>query len=466
MGSTELAPSYLPGFWLRLFDLSIILIGMLLAKVLFPSPGISDELLVIWSLVAGLLTLYCFEVFSLYRVWRRGEFSQTLMTTVAIWSGVVFFLLFLLYFLKLGDELRRAVFVAWVASVAVALVLWRWLYHTYLTLQRISGRQQATALIIGLTPVARRLAQEIAQEPGLGVRILGFCDDRDPMRIHGAEPGELLGDVDMAIEMASRGGVDKLFIALPMRAESRIADIIERCSNTVSEIHLVPNFFIYNLFNAAWYNVGSLKTLSIYESPIRGPWGVLKRAEDIAIATFALVVFALPMLVIAIAIRVESPGPILFRQYRYGLDGKAIEVWKFRSMTILENGTTIKQATRHDDRVTRLGRLLRRTSLDELPQFFNVMQGQMSVVGPRPHAVAHNEHYRALIQGYMLRHKVKPGITGWAQVNGWRGETDTLDKMAKRVEFDLHYITHWSVMLDIRIVAMTLTKGFFHENAY
>ncbi|HBV2999050.1 TPA: exopolysaccharide biosynthesis polyprenyl glycosylphosphotransferase, partial [Klebsiella pneumoniae] len=172
------------------------------------------------------------------------------------------------------------------------------------------------------------------------------------------------------------------------------------------------------------------------------------------------------LLIIACLIKLTSPGPIIFKQTRYGMDGKPIKVWKFRSMSVMENDNKVIQATKNDIRITKVGRLLRRTSLDELPQFFNVLFGGMSIVGPRPHAVAHNEQYRNLIEGYMLRHKVKPGITGWAQINGWRGETDTLEKMEKRVEFDLEYIREWSIWLDLKIIFLTIFKGFINKSAY
>ncbi|SDX51503.1 putative colanic acid biosysnthesis UDP-glucose lipid carrier transferase [Pseudomonas syringae] len=192
----------------------------------------------------------------------------------------------------------------------------------------------------------------------------------------------------------------------------------------------------------------------------------MKRAEDIVLSSLILLLIALPLLLIAIAIKLTSPGPVLFRQRRYGLDGRSIMVWKFRSMSVQENGDVVHQATRNDARVTPLGGFLRRTSLDELPQFFNVLYGDMSIVGPRPHAVAHNEQYRKQVSGYMLRHKVKPGITGWAQINGWRGETDTLDKMRMRIEFDLEYIERWSIWLDLKIILLTLFKGFLNKNAF
>lgn len=193
---------------------------------------------------------------------------------------------------------------------------------------------------------------------------------------------------------------------------------------------------------------------------------VFKRCEDVIIASIILMLIFPLLMIIALMVKLTSPGPVIFKQTRYGIDGKAIRVWKFRTMKVMENDSIVKQATKNDSRVTKVGSFLRKTSLDELPQFINVLSGQMSIVGPRPHAVAHNEQYRNLIEGYMLRHKVKPGITGWAQINGWRGETDTLDKMEKRIEFDLEYIREWSIWLDLKIILLTVFKGFVSKTAY
>jgi putative colanic acid biosynthesis UDP-glucose lipid carrier transferase len=229
---------------------------------------------------------------------------------------------------------------------------------------------------------------------------------------------------------------------------------------------MVPDFFMFDLLNASWGNVGDLPVVSISETPFYGVDGVVKRVEDIVIAGAILLLVAIPMIAIAIGVKLSSPGPIIFRQHRYGLRGNKIEVWKFRTMRALENGTTVIQAQKDDPRVTPFGALLRRTSLDELPQLINVLQGRMSLVGPRPHAVVHNEQYRKLIDRYMLRHKVKPGITGWAQINGWRGETDTLDKMQKRVEYDLAYIHNWSLWLDLKIIFLTVFRVLRDKQAY
>ena len=253
---------------------------------------------------------------------------------------------------------------------------------------------------------------------------------------------------------------------MPTAAEDRIKAILEKCSDTTANVYLIPNFFMYTLLNSRWQSVGNVQALSIYDTPFQGANNILKRIEDVVVSMGILTVLAIPMLCIAAAVKLSSPGPAIFRQKRYGLDGKEITVYKFRSMSTQDNGSVVKQATKNDPRVTKLGAFLRRTSLDELPQFINVLQGRMSIVGPRPHAVAHNEEYRKLITGYMLRHKVRPGITGWAQVNGLRGETDTLDKMAKRVEYDLDYMHRWSIPFDLKIILQTVTGGFSDKNAY
>jgi len=260
--------------------------------------------------------------------------------------------------------------------------------------------------------------------------------------------------------MTQEGKFQVIFVALPLKAQKRIAEILEKCGDTTASVHLIPDFFTFNLLHARLSEVGNMQTLSVYDSPIFGINDVLKRMFDIVFSLSVLSVIAIPMLGIAAAVKFTSKGPVIFKQIRYGLDGRRIEVWKFRSMTTMDNGDKVVQATKGDARITPVGEFIRRTSLDELPQFINVLQGSMSVVGPRPHAVAHNEEYRKLIPYYMLRHKVKPGITGWAQINGYRGETDTLDKMEGRVEYDLDYIRNWSLWMDIKIVFLTFFKGF------
>lgn len=251
-----------------------------------------------------------------------------------------------------------------------------------------------------------------------------------------------------------------------MSAEKRTMEVLTLCSDTTCTLSIIPNFFIYNLLNARWQTIGPIPTLSVFDTPFQGANNVLKRTEDVIFSIGILTFILVPMMFIAAAVKLTSSGPVIFKQKRFGLDGKEIEIYKFRSMSSQDNGAEIMQAIKNDARITPLGAFLRKTSLDELPQFIHVLQGRMSIVGPRPHAVAHNEQYRKLIEGYMLRHKVRPGITGWAQINGLRGETETVNKMVKRVEFDLDYIHRWSVWLDVKIILATVFKGFINKNAY
>jgi putative colanic acid biosynthesis UDP-glucose lipid carrier transferase len=251
-----------------------------------------------------------------------------------------------------------------------------------------------------------------------------------------------------------------------MRAEDRIRHLLERLADSTASVYIVPDFFVFELLHARWSNAGGLPTVSVFENPLYGVDGLVKRAADLVLGSLLLAAAAIPMLIISLLIKLTSAGPVFFRQKRYGLDGREILVWKFRSMICCDNGSTVKQATVGDDRVTPLGRVLRRTSLDELPQLFNVLEGTMSLVGPRPHANAHNEQYRSQIGGYMLRHKVKPGMTGLAQVSGYRGETETLEKMAQRVACDHRYIREWSFGLDLKILLKTLRVVIAKSNAW
>jgi putative colanic acid biosynthesis UDP-glucose lipid carrier transferase len=324
------------------------------------------------------------------------------------------------------------------------------------------------AAIAGATPLGRRLARRMRDEPWLGLKLLGFFDDRHAGRLDAKALGTVpvQGSLDVLVEKARLGEIDLVYLALPMRAEPRIHEIVQRLADTTASVYMAADFNTFDLLHARWTSMGEVPVVSIHETPFSGVDGWLKRAEDIVLGSAILALIALPMLLISLAVKLGSKGPVFFRQRRYGLNGEVIDVLKFRSMTVAEDGDEIRQATKGDSRITSLGAFLRRTSLDELPQFLHVLTGEMSIVGPRPHAVAHNELYRKKIKGYMLRHKVKPGITGWAQVNGWRGETDTLEKMEKRVEHDLAYIRNWDLLWDIQIIFRTVFSRKARRNAY
>ncbi|HFZ1077445.1 TPA: undecaprenyl-phosphate glucose phosphotransferase, partial [Klebsiella pneumoniae] len=288
----------------------------------------------------------------------------------------------------------------------------------------------------------------------------------DDIKIDGYEDVPYGGTLSELVEDARSGKIDRIYIAMSMKDETRLRDIISQLTDTTCSVLLIPDVFTFNILQSRTEEINGVPVVPLFDTPLNGINMVFKRIEDVVVSSIILLLISPVLCIIAVIVKVTSPGPVIFRQIRYGMDGKPIRVWKFRSMTVMENDTKVIQATKNDVRVTKVGKFLRRTSLDELPQFFNVLFGQMSVVGPRPHAVSHNEQYRSLIQGYMLRHKVKPGITGLAQINGWRGETDTLEKMEKRIEYDLMYIRSWSVWLDLKIIFLTVFKGFVNKSAY
>jgi putative colanic acid biosynthesis UDP-glucose lipid carrier transferase len=433
-------------FVYRLIDLSIIFIGLLVAALAY---NVSfTPLYTTTALAASVAFMLCAETFSLYRSWRASKVMRMMLITSVTWCLCAMFVLLLGFFAKVSTDVSR-------------VVIGGWFVITWISLMSARGYNSRMAAIVGLNETAIRMRDEIVGSPDLGIRFTGFYDDRCVQSLLGEHPDEILmGCIEELMDQAKEGGVDLIYIALPLKAQTQIAEALERFGDTTASVHLIPDFFTYNLLHARIGSVGSIETLSIFDTPIFGFNDFLKRSFDLVFSSFALCFIALPMLMITAAVKFTSPGPIIFKQARYGLDGKKIFVWKFRSMSTLDNGAKIVQATKGDVRITKVGTFIRRTSLDELPQFINVLQGRMSVVGPRPHAVAHNEEYRKLIPYYMMRHKVKPGITGWAQINGFRGETDTLDKMEGRIDHDLYYIRNWSLLMDIKIIFLTVYKGF------
>lgn len=443
----------------RLLDVAFILLLLLVAASAY---GVTFSLM---YLAAGLIGSSAFsllaESMDLYRSWRAASTRRLLATAASVWCITCALLLLLGFFAKVSEDVSRVVIGSWMLSVLVVLCGWRFVFRQVLFLLRAKGYNTRNVAIAGLTTQGIAMREQLLMYPELGMRFAGFFDDRSAERTDTDFPGEALeGSIADLIERTQNGEFDLIFIALPLKAQQRINDILQQCGDTTASVHIIPDFFTFNLLHARLGSVGSMQTISVYDSPIRGINDVAKRIFDVSFSLLVLTVIAIPMLFIALAVKLTSPGPVIFKQYRYGLDGRRIQVWKFRSMTSMDNGSVVKQATKGDARITPFGAFIRRTSLDELPQFINVLQGRMSVVGPRPHAVAHNEEYRKLIPYYMLRHKVKPGITGWAQINGYRGETDTLDKMSGRVDYDLDYIRNWSLWLDIKIVFLTVFKGF------
>ncbi len=361
-----------------------------------------------------------------------------------------------------------AVLVEWFLLAILLLAALRLGARGIQRLLRAGGIHARGFAVLGVNELGFQLATNIANTPDLGLKLVGFFDDRPPHRLPAVPPeiGKRVGDIQQLIELARSGEIDRIYITLPMRAEQRIRRLLTELSDSTASVYIVPDFFVFELLHSCWTDIGGLPVVAVFDHPFYGVDGLLKRVTDFVLASLMLVFLAVPMLLVAAAVKLTSAGPVFFRQRRYGMDGREIRVWKFRTMDTDEDGPVVRQATRNDARITPIGGFLRRTSLDELPQLFNVLGGSMSLVGPRPHATAHNEEYRRHIRGYMLRHKVRPGITGLAQVNGWRGETDTLYKMEKRIEFDHQYIREWSLWKDFKILFRTIFTVFKRENAY
>ncbi|MFM2053541.1 MAG: hypothetical protein RL456_1578 [Pseudomonadota bacterium] len=322
------------------------------------------------------------------------------------------------------------------------------------------------ALVIGAGTLGFKVSQMLQARKAYGHDFVGYLEDREPSRCAEGTDGHLLGRIQDALEIIRRHGIKDVYITLPLSSQPRIDSMVNALHDCAVSIYFVPDVFGVNVIQGRMRNMDGLPVVSLLESPFVGINGLVKRLSDIVLASLILVLISPLLLAVAIGVKMSSPGPIIFRQKRGGVDGEDIMVYKFRSMRVMENGAKVTQATRGDPRITPFGAFIRRTSLDELPQFINVLQGRMSIVGPRPHAVAHNEQYRQVVQSYMLRHKVKPGITGWAQVNGLRGETDTVEKMAERVRYDIEYLRNWSLTMDLRIIARTVKLTMFDSNAY
>ena len=373
------------------------------------------------------------------------------------WIGILGVLLAIGYLTKFSSEFsRRAIFIwatttpalVWAASVA--------LLHFMRKLCTAEANLRS-AIIVGFNDAGSALAEKLANHPELGIRVSGFFDDRGPRRLGLNAPQDRhLGGLPSMAEYVRRNQIDVVFIALPIRQIQRMMAQMDDLRNSTASLYYVPDVFIFDLIQSRTTEFMGVPVVAMCETPFHGSRAILKRTIDFILTSFAVVALSPLLVAIAAAVKFSSPGPIIFKQRRYGLDGKKIVVYKFRSMTVTEDSDDgIVQAKRNDPRVTRVGNFLRKSSLDELPQLFNVLEGTMSLVGPRPHAVAHNEQYRQIIKGYMVRHKVLPGITGLAQVNGCRGETEKVEQMEARVRYDLDYLRHWSPLLDIKIMIRT-----------
>lgn len=368
-----------------------------------------------------------------------------------------------LYFLEI-DQIPWTAFAEFYGIMLVGFPLWWTLSRKIIKYFRRKGRNFSQIVIVGSNTTARRLYDVIASDIGFGYHIMGFFDDNPH---DGIPDGLYRGTIDDLETYVGENSIDEIFCVLPGDDQDAITHTLKIAEANVAQYYYVPQVNKYVSRNYDMYALGTIPVMSVRHQPLtRLSNRVLKRAFDLTFATVFLVFSPLIFIPVGIAIKLSSPGPVFFKQKRTGYRGREFNCYKFRTMRVNANADT-QQATKHDPRKTKLGNFLRRTSIDELPQFINVMKGEMSIVGPRPHMLKHTEEYSRLINKYMVRHYIKPGITGWAQINGYRGQTEKLWQMEKRVEHDVWYIEHWSTMLDIRIIFRTVYNAVHGEkNAF
>jgi putative colanic acid biosysnthesis UDP-glucose lipid carrier transferase len=400
----------------------------------------------------------------------RNRYKEGLLNTatdiVVSWLTLLAILVLCAYATDSLHFFNGSVLLAWALVTPVVLWVSVWIGRAILRRRAQDPSTLKTAVVIGAGLLGVKVATALQGDREEAREFLGWFDDRTDERLAGETNGRMLGGLKDAAPFIRARGIKEVFITLPLGSQPRILELLESIQGTTASLFFVPDVFGISIIQGRLQDMNGVPVVGICETPFTGTNELVKRTSDIVLALLILVLISPLLLALAVGVKLSSPGPAIFRQKRNGLDGSEITVYKFRSMRAMDNGAVVAQATKGDPRITPFGAFLRKTSLDELPQFFNVLQGRMSIVGPRPHAVAHNELYRELISAYMVRHKVKPGITGWAQVNGLRGETETVDKMKARVEYDLEYLRNWSLGLDLQIIVRTIRVLFVDRNAY
>jgi putative colanic acid biosynthesis UDP-glucose lipid carrier transferase len=450
-------------FFQRILDPVIIMGTLYLLAAISGSPFTGYSLVLM--ILAFFISSSVFQYVDPYRTWRSGRMLAYARDIFVGWIITVLILVFLGSATGLSFHYDSRLVMGWFLLTPFVLLA------SHLAARRLvtdpdRDSEVRSVVVIGANDASLKFAATVERNPNLFMQVRGFFDDRTDDRWPEKMREPMLGKMADIAAYVREHNIKMIFISQPISAQPRIRKMLDELQDTTASVYFLPDIYIFDLMQARFDNVGGMPVIAIRESPFTGFNSMVKRGSDIVLGLIIQILLLPVMLLIAIAVKVTSKGPVIFRQRRYGLYGEEIIVYKFRSMTVSEDGDKVVQATKNDQRVTRIGGFLRRSSLDELPQFINVLQGRMSIVGPRPHAVAHNEQYRKLIKGYMLRHKVKPGITGWAQVNGLRGETETLDKMEARIHFDLDYLRNWSLWLDIWIILCTVKVVLKRDNAH
>jgi len=470
-----ISPETLPGM-VKAFDFVTVLICAALAYVLYIFIIVGTEVSgdigrhSVTAVLGAFLFVTGYERISGYKFQQLSNLRWQFTRVALVWFCVLSVLLMVAFVAKMSDSYSRGWVILWTDTTLGFLVLQRIALQAAIRHWSRKGVFSRGIVIIGAGEPGAKLIKRLGQGGAGQTSILGVFDDRHT-RLSVQEPGlNLLGTTDDLLQYFNHTPIDEIIIALPLNAELRVKTIIDKLKVLPVDLRLsAEQLGDVCAIRKLDQGLGVL-ILDVVERPLKHWNGIAKWIEDRLLSALLLVAFAPAMLLIAIAIKLDSPGPVFFRQKRYGYSNNLITVYKFRTLRVdMTDTNASKLVTRDDDRITRVGRFLRRFSLDELPQLLNVIRGDMSIVGPRPHATlakAGNQLYQDAVESYMARHRVKPGLTGWAQINGWRGETDTEEKIRKRVEHDLYYIENWSIWFDLRIICQTFLAIFSSEQAY
>ncbi|REE18896.1 putative colanic acid biosynthesis UDP-glucose lipid carrier transferase [Paraburkholderia sp. BL6669N2] len=459
----------------RIIDIAMVALGAAIAAAVHSGKVVwLDDMQSVSLAFDCLLVVVFFPALGIYQSWRGKPLYDLLCRVGGGWLLVEVTGVLISFSLHRSDSLSRLWLVYWAVATIVLLIVTKVIVYSILRGLRREGFNQRAVAIVGGAPYGRFLIQQMRSRPDAGFSpVVVFDEDSTINHYEDPDAGEAIEgvpverDYQRMLQLVRQRAIRELWLALPISKEKAIHRFVMDLRNDFVNIRFIPDVRSLTLFNQPMVDLLGVPAINLAASPITDLRVLPKRVFDRLFALAALTALAPVMLVIAAAVKISSPGPVFFRQKRKGIDGNQFEIYKFRSMKVhKEEHGRITQATRRDPRITAVGAFLRRTSLDELPQFINVLRGEMSVVGPRPHALEHDDIYKDLVKGYMHRYRIKPGITGWAQINGYRGETDRIEKMMGRVKLDLYYMQHWTFWLDIKIVVLTLWKGFVGSNAY
>lgn len=418
----------------------------------------------VMGLIGGLSLTFFNQATGVYTGWRGRSLFADFKKILQAWSMTWMFLIVLAFMLKDGANFSRVTVTLWALITPIALFTYRFFIRLILARLRAQGWNRRNIAIIGAGHLGQRLALTLTKSKMLGYNPVAFYDDA-PATCGTAVAGiPVAGTIDdLLASTPHETRYDEIYIALPMRAEERIKSILNALADSSITVKFIPDFFSFDLLHSQLTDIGGIPVVSVYDSPLNSVSNaVQKRMEDIILSTIILLLISPLLIVVALGVKLSSPGPVFYRQTRIGWNGKSFNMLKFRSMPVDVEKEGVQWGGSKNKTTSKFGSFIRKTSLDELPQFINVLKGDMSIVGPRPERDIFVEEFRKKIPRYMQKHMVRAGITGWAQIHGWRGDTS----LEKRIEFDLYYIDNWSLWLDIRIIILTFIKGFINKNAY